>query len=309
MLTRRGFLRAIGFATLGTLSFGGYAFGIEPFRLRIQHYKLSPPGWPDGLKLKIAALADIHACEPWMSVSRIRHIVDTTNAIGADVIVLLGDYSAANRWVTDLVHSKDWSATLAGLRAPLGVHAILGNHDWWEDHTAQKNGTGPVFGRLALEHVGISVYENDVAKLHKDGGSFWLAGLGDQLALLPGRKWGRRTWRGVDDLESTLAKINDAAPIVLLAHEPDIFPQVPARVALTLSGHTHGGQIRMFGYSPVVPSRFGNRYAYGHVVDEDRNLIVSGGLGCSIAPIRFGVPPEIVVVEIASSAAPSIASS
>ena len=89
--------------------------------------------------------------------------------------------------------------------------------------------------------------------------------------------------------------MTDDAPVILLAHEPDIFPDVPERVSLTLSGHTHGGQVRLFGYSPVVPSRFGNRYAYGHVVEDDRNLIVSGGLGFSILPVRFGVRPEISV--------------
>ena len=71
-----------------------------------------------------------------------------------------------------------------------------------------------------------------------------------------------------------------------------------SRVALTLSGHTHGGQVRMLGYAPAVPSRYRNRYAYGHVVERGRNLIVSGGLGCSIAPVRLGVPPEIVLVEV-----------
>ena len=103
---------------------------------------------------------------------------------------------------------------------------------------------------------------------------------------------------GVHDLPRTLAAIRDDAPAILLAHEPDIFPSVPQRVALTLSGHTHGGQVRCFGYSPVVPSRYGNRFAYGHVVENGRHLIVSGGLGTSIAPVRFGVPPEIVVVDL-----------
>jgi len=74
--------------------------------------------------------------------------------------------------------------------------------------------------------------------------------------------------------------------------------KVPTRVALTLSGHTHGGQVRLFGYSPVVPSRYGNRYAYGHVVEDGRHLIVSGGLGTSILPLRFGVPPEVVLVDL-----------
>jgi hypothetical protein len=99
--------------------------------------------------------------------------------------------------------------------------------------------------------------------------------------------------------------VTDNAPVILLAHEPDIFPRVPGRVALTLSGHTHGGQVRLFGYSPVVPSRYGNRYAYGHVTEarahspaRPRHLVVSGGLGCSIMPVRVGVPPEITVVTL-----------
>ena len=92
--------------------------------------------------------------------------------------------------------------------------------------------------------------------------------------------------------------MTDDAPVILLAHEPDIFPQVPSRVALTLSGHTHGGQVRLFGYSPVVPSDYGNRYAYGPVEETGRHLVVSGGLGYSGIPVRFGVPPEITVVDL-----------
>jgi predicted MPP superfamily phosphohydrolase len=145
-----------------------------------------------------------------------------------------------------------------------------------------------VIARRELEAVGIPVLENDAVRLDKDGRPFWLLGLGDQLALLG------QPVTGVDDLDGTLAKLTDDAPAILLAHEPDIFPQVPDRVALTLSGHTHGGQVRILGYSPVVPSYYGNRYAYGHVVENDRHLIVSGGLGTSIMPVRFGVPPEIV---------------
>ncbi len=83
-----------------------------------------------------------------------------------------------------------------------------------------------------------------------------------------------------------------------MAHEPDIFPKVPDRVSVTLSGHTHGGQVRLFGWSPVVPSRYRNRFAYGHIVEEGKHLLVSGGLGCSIAPVRFGCPPEIVLLEL-----------
>lgn len=305
MITRRTFLKTLGATVLGGLSLTGYAFGIEPFRLRIQNYKFSPPRWPKGLRLRIAAVADIHACEPWMSEARVRHIVAETNALKPDLVVLLGDYTASHRWVSGQVHSKDWSKALSGLKASLGVHGILGNHDWWADKSAQKRGHGPTFGQVALQNVGIPVYENGVVRLTKDGHAFWLAGLGDQLALLPYRKWGRSRWKGKDDLAGTLAKITDDAPVILLAHEPDIFPRVPERVSLTLSGHTHGGQIRVFGYSPVVPSRFKNRYAYGHIIESTnalnarpRHMVVSGGLGCSIMPVRFGVPPEIVLLDL-----------
>ncbi|TDW35719.1 hypothetical protein EV128_102262 [Rhizobium azibense] len=299
MITRRGFLKILGGSVAGVVALGGYAFAYEPLaRLNITRYALTPPGWTPGLKLRVVALADLHACEPWMSASRIAAICAMANELSGDVTVMLGDYASGMNMVTRYMHSSEWSEALATLRAPLGVHAILGNHDWWEDKDAQENdGTQP-FGHRALSDVGIPVYSNRAVRLEKDGYGFWLAGLEDQLALLPGKSWGRTHMLGLDDLDGTLAQVSDDAPIILLAHEPDLFPRVPQRVSLTLSGHTHGGQIRLFGRSPVVPSRFGNRYAYGHVVEEGRNIIISGGLGCSIAPIRFGVPPEIVVIDL-----------
>ena len=89
--------------------------------------------------------------------------------------------------------------------------------------------------------------------------------------------------------------MTDDAPIILLAHEPDVATRVPSRVALQLSGHTHGGQVRLFGWSPVAPS--GQRLAYGHI-RMNCDVVVSGGLGCSIMPFRLGVPPEIVLVTL-----------
>ena len=127
------------------------------------------------------------------------------------------------------------------------------------------------------------------------GQQFWLAGIGDQIA----HRIGHGRFRGVDDLPGTLAQVTTDDPVILLVHEPDIFPRVPPRVALTLAGHTHGGQIRVPLIWPAfVPSRYGERYAYGHVVEHDRHLIVSGGLGTSIIPARLGVPPEIVHVTL-----------
>jgi predicted MPP superfamily phosphohydrolase len=298
VISRRGLLKGVGAFLASGLGVGGYALAVEPLRLAVTRYRVTPAGWPRGLNLRIAALADIHACEPWMSADRIAQIADQTNELGADLIVLLGDYAANHRYITRAVAAEAWAGALSHLRAPLGVHAVMGNHDWWDDRTAQHRGRGPVIGRRALEKNGIPVYENDAVRLRKDGRAFWLAGLGDQLALLGGKRWGRRHTTGVDDLPATLTKVTDDAPVLLLAHEPDIFPKVPARIALMLSGHTHGGQVRLFGYAPVVPSRYGNRYVYGHVVEEGRHLVVSGGLGCSTVPVRLGMPPEIVLVDV-----------
>ncbi|MEI8719016.1 metallophosphoesterase [Mesorhizobium sp. ISC11] len=297
MITRRGFLRFIGGSVLSVAAFSAYAAGIEPMLLtHVKRYALTPPHWPDGLKLRIVALADIHACRPWMTPERIASLVEDASALQPDVIVLLGDYIAGMPLVTGPVTPSQWASALSDLKAPLGVLSILGNHDWWADGFAQRAGAGPTVARKALEKVGIPVLENDVVRLEKDGHGVWIAGLADQLALLPTRD--RAGFTGLDDLDGTLAKVSDTSPIILLAHEPDIFPKVPWRVSLTLSGHTHGGQIRLFGYSPVVPSRFGNRYAYGHVVENDRNLIVSGGLGFSILPVRFGMRPGILSIDL-----------
>ena len=298
MLSRRRFLQfSGGFAATG-FSTASYGVGVEPLvRLRVTDYQVHPRNWPAGLQLKIAAVADIHACDPWMSLKHIETIVARTNALNPDLIVLLGDYVAGHRHVTRRIDAAEWAAVLAGLTAPLGVHAILGNHDYWDDRTVQRQGHGMPVARVALEGAGIPVYENDVVRLTKDGRAFWLAGLGDQLAYLPARRFRPVKRVGVDDLAATLKKVTDTAPIILLAHEPDIARRVPGRISLQLSGHTHGGQIRLLGWSPAVPTRNGINLAYGHVRTQC-DVIVSGGLGCSIMPVRIGVPPEIVQVTV-----------
>jgi uncharacterized protein len=302
-ISRRRFLQTLGLSGAGVVGLSGYGLAVEPLRrLEVTRYRVSPIHWPGDLTLSIAVIADVHAGGPTMPTERIRSIVAQTNALGPDVIVLLGDFAASHRFKTRAVAPDEWAQAMSELSAPLGVHAILGNHDWWDDLAAQRARRGPVVGRRALERRGVPVYENDVVRLSRHGRPFWLAGLGDQLAFFNGRrKTAWSSFAGVHDLDGTLAKITDDAPVILLAHEPDIFPRVPARVALTLSGHTHGGQIRLLGYSPMVPSRYGNRYAYGHIIENGRHLIVSGGLGCSILPVRIGVPPEIVMVDVATA--------
>jgi uncharacterized protein len=291
-----------GLGALG-VSTTAYGFSAPVVRLRVARHHVSPPKWPAGLPLRIAAIADLHACDPWMSLDRIDAIVERTNALKPDVIVLLGDYVAGHRHVTRFIPAGEWAGALAGLKAPLGVHAVLGNHDWWDDKTVQREGQGPTIARRALEAAGIPVYENDVARLSKHGHRFWLAGLGDQLAYMPARRFRPLKRIGVDDLGATLAKVTDDAPVILMAHEPDIAARVTSRVALQLSGHTHGGQVRMMGWSPISPS--GQQLVYGHV-RKNCDVVVSGGLGCSIMPFRLGVPPEIVLVTL-GAAGPAVA--
>jgi len=299
MFSRRQFLRSVGGLGAFGASTAAYGTGESVFQLGVTRYNVSPPQWPADFPLKIAVIADLHACDPWMSLDRIAAIVERTNALNADIIVMLGDYVAGHRHVTHFIPASEWASALAGLKAPLGVHAILGNHDWWEDKIVQREGQGITNARRALEAAGIPVYENDARRLVKAGRPFWLAGLGDQLAWVAARHYRPVKRLGVDDLGATLAKVTDDAPVILLAHEPDVARRVPSRVALQLSGHTHGGQIRLLGWSPAAPS--GQRLTYGHI-RMNCDVVVSGGLGCSIMPFRLGVPPEIVLVTLGGSA-------
>ena len=283
---RRLLIGGVGLIGLSASATGAYAGAIEPSDLLVTRYALTPPNWPAGQKLTIAVIADLHAGGPHMTLSHIAHIVDTTNALHCDVVVLLGDFKAWYKFNFMPVDDPLWAAELGRLRAPLGVWAILGNHDWWHD----LHGV-----RSALADARIPILENDAVLLGPPGQKFWLAGIGDQLA-----HWiGQGRFRGADDLPGTLAHVHTDDPVVLLVHEPDIFTQVPGRVALTLAGHTHGGQIRVpFIWPQFVPSRYGARFAYGHIVEDDRHMIVSGGLGTSIIPARLGVPPEILHVTL-----------
>jgi predicted MPP superfamily phosphohydrolase len=289
-VTRRGFLqRSAGLIGAAGLAVGGtttYAAAEAAFELTVTDYRPAPRNWPAERRLTIAVIADLHAGGPNLGLARVERVVDTANALGCDLVVLLGDYFATHRFVTERVPPAAWAGQLARLRAPLGVWAIFGNHDWWFD----------IHGvRRALAQVKIPVLENRAVLLGEAGRRFWLAGLGDQLA----HRLGHGLFRGVDDLSGTLAQLRGDDPAILLVHEPDIFTQVPDRVALTLAGHTHGGQIRVPLLWPRwVPSAYGARFAYGHIVESQRHMIVSGGIGTSEVPLRLGMPPEIVRIEL-----------
>lgn len=286
-ITRRGLILG-GAGLVGVLGAGtsAYAVGIEAQRLIVTTYRPKLPRWPAGRKLTITVIADLHAGGPNVGLTKVREVVDVANDLRSDIVLLLGDFFATHRFVTERVPHPVWAAELARLKARLGTYAIFGNHDWWYDIAGV---------RAALKQVQIPVLENDATLLGEAGERFWLAGLGDQIAF----RMGHSRFVGVDDLPGTLARIGGPEPAILMIHEPDIFTQVPDSVAITLAGHTHGGQIRLPLIWPAyVPSAFGARFAYGHIVERGRHMIVSGGIGTSVVPARLGVPPEILRIEL-----------
>lgn len=288
-----------GAAALGAAAVvgAGWTLAWEPaLRLRVVRHRVASPAWPRGLApVTIALVADPHLGPPHTPPERLARVVAQTNSLEPDMVALLGDYVAHHRYVTRRATIPEAAGILAGLAAPLGVHAVLGNHDWWDDEVASRGpGAGSPAALRNFAAAGLPVLHNAARPLAHGGARIWVAGLGSQWA------YRRLVARGIgaDDLGATLAAVPAGEPVILLAHEPDIFPRVPARVALTLSGHTHGGQVRLAGWSPYVPSRFGNRYAWGHVEEEGRHLVVSGGIGQSILPVRLGMPSEITMVTL-----------
>ena len=287
LISRRALIGSAGAGFLLATGGGAYAGLIEPtMMLNVTEYALTPPRWPADFRLTIAVISDVHVCEPYVPMSRVKRIVETVNALKPDIIFHLGDHESTHRFVTGRVPPEEWAAAYADLSAPLGLFTVLGNHDWWNNARSI---------RRALDGARIRVMQNEAELLSFNGRRFWVAGLGDQIAhwIKPGH------FRGEDDLPGTLAKLKTDDPALLLVHEPDIFVEVPERVSLTFAGHTHGGQVYIPGWTnPFIPSAYRDRFRYGHVVEKGRHMLVSGGFGMSGLPIRFGVPPEVLLVRL-----------
>lgn len=268
-----------------------FDYAIAPqYQIETRHYALTLPGLREGMR--IVALSDFHIGRPWMAERRLAKIVEMTNALSPDLCVLPGDFERAHRFNSGMVPLTDMAQILSGLRPPLGRYAVTGNHDWWEDKEAQARGHGPLRVERALQEAGIPVLENRSVRLEN---GIWLAGIGSQQALK--RPGGRQ---GVHGVQAALKDVPEGAPVILLAHEPEIFPALPDQVALTISGHTHAGQIRLFNRAPVLPYGSDRRYVHGHYRQGGKQLVVSAGLGCSGLPLRLGVIPEITVIDVQS---------
>jgi predicted MPP superfamily phosphohydrolase len=258
-----------------------WAFVLEPASLRVNRYDLTLPRWPaeqDGLL--VALLSDLHVGSPFNGVDKLEAIVARVNAARPHVVLLAGDYVVTGVLGGETVPPETIASILGSLEAPLGAFAVLGNHDHWYDSTRV---------RTAFESAGIRVLENASVRVEGEGFDFHLLGIGD-------------LWEANPDVDSLLESLPGNAAAIAFTHNPDVFPRVTDRVALTLAGHTHGGQVDfpLWG-APVVPSRFGERYVRGHVVEQGRHLFVTSGLGTSLLPVRFRVPPEIALLRIGSA--------
>jgi predicted MPP superfamily phosphohydrolase len=273
--------RALLGCLLAGLVLGLWAFVAEPASLRVREYPLAIPGWPAGRAgMRIALLSDLHTGSPYNGTDKLAEVVTRTNAARPDLVLVAGDLVIQDVMGGRFVPPEEIASVLSRLRAPLGVYAVLGNHDRWLDARRVI---------AALSRVGIPALEDRAVAISRDGRGgppFWLVGISDY-------------WTAPHDVRGALTQVTDDAPVLAFTHNPDLFPQIPSRVSLTLAGHTHGGQV----YLPllgrlVVPSRFGERYAIGHVVENGRHLFVTAGVGTSIVPVRFLVPPEISILRL-----------
>lgn len=277
--------KRIGLIVLGLILFTGasllvWSVLIEPGRLTVKETTINIPQWPQAFDhLRIILISDLHVGSPHIDIEKLREIVATINQQQPDLVLIAGDFVIQDVWGGHFVEPEQIAAELKNLRARDGVYAVLGNHDWWYDGARVMS---------ALNNAGIKVLENDVARIERSGQSIWIAGLAD-------------LWTGKQNIAGTLAKIPASAMVVALTHNPDLFPTIPTGVALTLAGHTHGGQVNLpFFGRRVVPSEFGERFAIGLLRENGHQLFVTPGIGTSIIPIRFRVQPEISVLIITS---------
>lgn len=250
---------------------------IEPFQLVVTNYTVQTEKWNSDKPLNIIVLTDIHSIHPWMTPAHIQDVVDKANSLEPDIVLLLGDFVATHPFGKQ-IKPEDGVAPLKNFKSACGTYAVVGNHDL----------SGPKGWPEALQNAGIPVLRNDAKELKCKDHSFAVGGL-DELRM------------GHADIQKTLAKNTKKLPIIMMTHNPDVFVEMPKSVALTVAGHTHGGQIRIpfFGaISAVIPSKYGARFARGHIHENGKDLVVSSGLGMTGIPLRFMCPPEITVITL-----------
>jgi uncharacterized protein len=257
-----------------------WSVGIEPRWVAQRNLQHTVPSWQGPQGLKVAVAADWHFTRRpfWrvMTAERARVIVAEINAAKPDVVLLPGDLIASQNDDPDTAKPEDEIATVLGeLRAPLGVYAVLGNHDWWHDAPAIA---------AALRKKGIAVLENDAVPL--EGTSLWVVGIGDD-------------YTGHSQPKRAIAKLPAGAQALVLMHDPASLLELPAITGLAVAGHTHGGQVSIPFYGALaLPTAAPRQWAYGWVDHGPNRMYVTSGLGVSIYPVRFNMRPEWALITI-----------
>jgi hypothetical protein len=277
------------------LFFGLWAFWYEPSSLVVKNYDLKIKQWnPAHNNLKIVAISDIHGGSNFITEEKIRKVVELANERNADLIVLLGDFVSEQTFNrTELKMPVSALAdNLAGLKARHGVFAVLGNHDFRYDLPKVRS---------ELERIGIRVLDGEATVINHNGQDLTILGLAEVLKV---NEWYAFANQAKNALKETKAEGN----VLALVHNPDAIAMISGgflvseNLRLVLAGHTHGGQVRLpFVGSIIVPSSYGQKYALGHVVENGIDMFVTTGIGTSILPVRFGVPPEISVLTISAN--------
>jgi hypothetical protein len=266
-----------------------YGRRVEPTWLELTQHRVPIAGLPATFHgFRIVHLSDLHAGRK-VPHSYLQEAVDLANAQAGDLIALTGDFVHKG-----YRHVETVADALARLRAPCGVFAVLGNHDF-----SVRNALGiRRYRRLhlavedALNERGIVVLRNENHELRRAGGSLHLVGVDDL--------WSRRC-----DLDSALGALPGHLPRVVLAHNPRTIEKLKSwRCDLMLSGHTHGGQINWPGLGRVFLSRRGRRFAAGMYQHAGSYLFVHRGVGFGLR-FRFGVRPEVAVLELSAPQAAS----
>jgi predicted MPP superfamily phosphohydrolase len=261
---------------------------LDTFHIETVEYTCDSPDVPSAFDgIRIAFVSDIHR-GPFYSEVQVGQLVDRVNALGADLVLLGGDYVYAGT-----KYEASCFSQLTRLTAPLGCFAILGNHDYGRSDSANP---GPGLAIQAAAEAGIPLLRNEGVWLEKDGQRIRLGGVADYRAS---------TSRLAPVVKGT--KTSDF--VLLLSHNPDFSEDLPKdKVDLVLSGHTHGGQVTFFGtWAPHVPSEYGQKYRTGIVKNDVTTVIVSNGIWVSAPlPIRVYAPAQIVVVTLRNASAASV---
>lgn len=279
-INRRNFFKLA--AAGGVAALAADSVLIEPNWPRLIRQDIFLRRWPSRMDgFTIALLSDFHY-DHVFSVHPIRAAVDVVNKLHPDLIALTGDFVSVP-WVGDPAKgasvAEPCAQLLRELKAPYGLWAVLGNHDVFSD---------PDRVTSALRAVGIPVLSNQSVPIEKNGARFWLSGVDDVLG-------------GAADLHATLHDVAPDEAVVLLAHEPDFADHVARYpIDLQLSGHSHGGQVRIPFFPPLYLPDLARKYILGLYKVRELTLYTTAGLGTVEIPVRLDCPPEITLLTLRS---------